>query len=119
MDDFTKQQTEGMKNLQHIGTIDNPDYIGDYKSSFCGDRAKFYIKTKNEIIIDMKYEQLGCSLNCLIFEEIIKNFIGKHISYLKSINSNIITNSLIIPDSRNHCLDLALDTLSKGLNKSN
>lgn len=116
MDYFTKQQIEGMKHLQHVGVIENPDIICDYKSTFCGDRAKVYIKTQNEIIVDMKYEHLGCSLNCLVFETIIKNSIGKSLSYLQSITTEDITNTLIVPNSRNHCLQLALDTLSKGLN---
>ena len=115
MDDFTKQLAEGMKNIKYEGVMENPTHIFDWKSSHCGDRAKLFIRVENDIIVEASYEHLGCALNCLVFEEIIGHILNKPFSEILEISRDSFSLSLDVPQRKMHCVDLAFDTINKGL----
>lgn len=98
--------------------MNNPDYVFEFKSPYCGDRSKFFVKVDdNGVITDASYEQLGCTFNCLIFEKICSTYIGQHFENLLTISKNGFDIGSDVPKSKKHCFDLVIETLSKGLNK--
>lgn len=118
MDSYTSFLIEGLKSQQHNKIMENPDYTFECKSSHCGDRSKFFVKVDGqEIIVDASYEHLGCTFNCLIFEKICKKYIGSPFESLLEITPENFDLGIEVPLSKRHCFSLAIDTISKGLNK--
>ena len=118
MDSYTSFLIEGLKSQQYNKVMENPDYIFEFKSSHCGDRSKFFVKVDNQgVIVDASYEHLGCTFNCLIFEKICSRYIGGPYETFLEISSENFDLGIDIPLSKEHCFSLAIDTISKGLNK--
>lgn len=118
MDSYTSFLIDGLKSQQYNLTMKDPDYVFEFKSSHCGDRSKFYVKVDNkEIIVDASYEHLGCTFNCLIFEKMCATSVGKPLKDLLKIRDENFDLGIEVPLSKQHCFSLAIDTISKGLNK--
>lgn len=62
-DIYQEQILDLYKNPLHFGKLDDPDQRLDRTNSSCGDRVKIYLKIKNNKIIDMKWEGIGCVIS--------------------------------------------------------
>ncbi len=49
------------RNPRNVGVISDADGIGEVGNPRCGDIMKVYIKVKDNIIEDVKYETYGCA----------------------------------------------------------
>lgn len=100
-------------NKRNIGTIDNADICCEYQSD-CGDILIIYIALDNELIINAKYEYIGC-----IGLRVAASGLTEMIKGLTIEQANLITfNDLLsylesVPNSKYECLELALNTLRK------
>ena len=61
---------------RNVGKIENAHGVGIYKSDFCGDITKVWIKVAEGKIVDAKYRTSGCaaSIACgSVLTELVKN----------------------------------------------
>ncbi len=99
-----------INNPKYYGTIENFSKKFYKKNFICGDIAKVYILLNDKnFIIDIKYEFCGCGLNIAILEIICKYLHNKEFTEIKNINEDLILKYIQIPNSKKHCMDLALD----------
>jgi nitrogen fixation NifU-like protein len=97
----------------NIGTIDNADICCDYQSD-CGDILIIYIALDNELIIDAKYEYIGCMGLCVAASGLTEMIKGLTIEQANLITFNDLLSYLeSVPNSKYECLELALNTLRK------
>ena len=52
MDHFT--------NPRNIGKLDDADGIGEVGNAKCGDIMKIYLKIRDNVIVDVKFNTFGC-----------------------------------------------------------
>ena len=100
---------------KNVGRIDKADIYCEYQSD-CGDILIMYIILDDQIIIDAKYEYVGCTgLQAAAsgLTEIIK---GTTIKQASNITFNDLLSFLeSVPTSKYECLELAINCLKKGI----
>ena len=100
-----------------MGIIKNADSVGIIENEICSDIIKIYLKMKDDIIIDAKFEAKGCPpviASCCIVTKMIKNV---NIEKAKEITANEIIEKLEgLPNEKIHCAELVINTLRKAIN---
>ena len=101
----------------YMGTIPEADQISQMVGS-CGDTMGVYLKVKQGIITDARYEVLGCPgaiASAMAAVDLIK---GKSLEYAREIDDNDIFKVLEhIPAKKHHCIQLAVKTLRKAIDE--
>ena len=60
--DYTEKVKEHFLNPRNVGSIENPDGVGEVGSMACGDALKLTFKLDNdEKISDAKFQTFGCA----------------------------------------------------------
>lgn len=103
-------------NPRNIGIIVNPDGYGKIGSPVCGDVMEIFIKVKDDIITDVKFQTFGCCsaiASSSMATELVK---GKHVNDAMRITSDIVTEKLDgLPSQKIHCSNLAADALHEAI----
>ena len=103
-------------NPRNIGEIEDADGIGIYMSDFCGDITKFWIKIKDNKLVDVKYRTQGCAASIAcgnILTELIKNKIIEEA--LRITKEEIVSALNGLPEQKIHCSVLANDSLKDAI----
>lgn len=114
--DYTEKVFEHLKNPRNMGRIEDADGVGTVGSPVCGDVMKIYIKVKDNIIEDIKFETFGCGAaiaTSSVLTEIVK---GKTIEEAEKITNKDVVNILGgLPPVKMHCSVLAEDGLKAAI----
>ena len=100
-----------MDHFQHprnVGKIDEADGIGEVGNAKCGDIMRMYIKVKDDVITDCKFNTFGCGsaiATSSMATELIK---GKPISEALELSNKAVVEALDgLPAHKIHCSVLA------------
>ena len=100
-----------MDHFQHprnVGKIDDADGIGEVGNAKCGDIMRMYIKVKDDVITDSKFNTFGCGsaiATSSMATELIK---GKPISEALELSNKAVVEALDgLPAHKIHCSVLA------------
>ena len=100
-----------MEHFQHprnVGKIDDADGIGEVGNAKCGDIMRMYIKVKDDVITDCKFNTFGCGsaiATSSMATELIK---GKPISEALELSNKAVVEALDgLPAHKIHCSVLA------------
>ena len=100
-----------MDHFQHprnVGKIDDADGIGEVGNAKCGDIMRMYIKVKDDVITDCKFNTFGCGsaiATSSMATELIK---GKPISEALELSNKAVVEALDgLPAHKIHCSVLA------------
>jgi len=101
---------------RNVGKIDNPDAIGKVGNTMCGDIMEIYLKVKDNIIEDIKFQTYGCAAaiaSTSVLTELVK---GKSINEALKISNKKIRDILgDMPQHKYHCTVLAEQTLKDAI----
>ena len=113
---YSKKVIDHFLHPKNQGKMKNPDGIGKVGNISCGDVMYFYIKVKDGIITDVKWETLGCAAAIAvssIVSEMVKN---KKIEYAaKLTNKDVIKGLGNLPPLKIHCSLLGIDSLDEAI----
>lgn len=100
-----------MDHFQHprnVGKLDDADGIGEVGNAKCGDIMRMYIKVKDDVITDCKFNTFGCGsaiATSSMATELIK---GKPISEALELSNKAVVEALDgLPAYKIHCSVLA------------
>ena len=100
-----------MDHFQHprnVGKIDDADGIGEVGNAKCGDIMRMYIKVKDDVITDCKFNTFGCGsaiATSSMATELIK---GQPISKALELSNAAVVEALDgLPPAKIHCSVLA------------
>ena len=114
---YSEEVKKYFENPINMGTIEDADSIGIIKNEICSDIIKIYLKMKDDIIIDAKFEAKGCPpviASCCIVTKMIKNV---NIEKAKEITADkVIENLDGLQIEKRHCAELVIKTLRKAIN---
>lgn len=113
---YPKIVMEHFLNPRNVGKIDMPTSQGEYITS-SGGKAIFYIKEKNGIIAEVKYQVAGCPFAiavCSIISEYVKE---KTISFVKELNSEFLKTYFEFSKEQEECINLALFAFKDAVRK--
>ena len=95
-----------------MGKLDDADGIGEVGNARCGDIMKIYIKVKDGIITDVKFNTFGCGsaiASSSMATEMIK---GKPISEALTLTNKAVAEALDgLPAHKMHCSVLAEEAI--------
>jgi nitrogen fixation protein NifU and related proteins len=101
----------------YIGAIPDADQVSEMTGS-CGDTMRIWLKVENGVILDVRYQVLGCPgaiASAMAVVDLIK---GKKIADARTLNDGDVFRLLeSIPAQKNHCIELAVKTFQKALDE--
>ena len=105
---YSEKVMDHFTNPRNVGKIDDADGIGQVGNPKCGDIMRMYIKVKDGIITDVKFNTFGCGsalATSSIATEMIK---GKPIEYALKLSNKAVVEALDgLPAYKLHCSVLA------------
>ena len=113
---YSDKVMEYFTNPRNVGEIKDADGIGEVGNVRCGDIMKIYLKVKDNVIVDVKFETFGCGsaiASSSIATEMIK---GKKIEEaLKITNKNVVEALGGLPTHKIHCSVLAEEAIKEAI----
>ena len=57
---YSEKVMDHFRNPRNVGVIEDADGVGEVGNAKCGDIMKIYLKIKDDVIEDAKFETFGC-----------------------------------------------------------
>jgi len=113
------ENSEIMEHFLHprnVGKIDEPDAIGKVGNAMCGDIMEIYLKVKDNIIKDIKFQTYGCVAAIASMSVLTEMVKGKSIDEALKISNKKIRELLgEMPKHKYHCTVLAEQALKAAI----
>ena len=101
---------------RNVGEIENPDGVGQVGNAKCGDIMKMYLKIRDNVIQDVKFETFGCGsaiASPSMATEMIK---GKTIDQALAVTNRQVVDALGgLPAHKLHCSVLAEESIKSAI----
>ncbi len=109
---YSEKVMDHFTNPRNVGKLDDADGIGEVGNAKCGDIMKIYIKVKDGIITDVKFNTFGCGsaiASSSMATEMIK---GKPLSQALELTNKAVAEALDgLPAHKMHCSVLAEEAI--------
>jgi len=114
--DYTEKVYEYLRNPKNMGRIEDADGVGTVGNVVCGDVMKIYIKVKDNIIEDIKFETFGCGAAIATSSVVTELAKGKTLEEAEKISNKEVVDFLGgLPPIKMHCSLLAEDGLKAAI----
>ena len=105
---YSEKVMDHFLHPRNVGVIEDADAVGEVGNAKCGDIMKMYLKIKDDIVEDVKFETFGCGsaiASSSMATEMIK---GKPLSEVGKLTNQAVTEALDgLPAHKIHCSVLA------------
>jgi len=116
--DYSKEVMEHYRNPKNVGVIKDADTVGEAGSLACGDALKIYLKIKDGIVKDAKFQTFGCGSAVASSSILTEMIIGKSLEEVKKITNKEIAEKLGgLPPEKMHCSVMGHEALENALSK--
>lgn len=109
---YSEKVMDHFLHPRNVGTIEDADGIGEVGNAKCGDIMRIYLKVKNNIIDDVKFETFGCGsaiASSSMATEMIK---GKPLPQALALSNRAVAEALDgLPAHKLHCSVLAEEAI--------
>ncbi|MBR3392119.1 MAG: Fe-S cluster assembly scaffold protein NifU [Firmicutes bacterium] len=113
---YSDKVMDHFRNPRNVGVIENADGVGEVGNAKCGDIMKIYLKIKDDVIEDVKFETFGCGsaiASSSMATELIK---GKPVSEALELTNKAVAEALDgLPAVKMHCSVLAEEAIKAAL----
>ncbi len=113
---YSEKVMEYFTNPRNVGYIEDADGIGEVGNATCGDIMKIYLKIKDDIIEDVKFETFGCGsaiASSSMATEMIK---GKPLGEALELTNKAVAQALDgLPAHKMHCSVLAEEAIKSAV----
>ena len=109
---YSDKVIEHFSNPHNVGEIENASGVGTVGNAKCGDIMKMYIKVKDDVITDVKFNTYGCA-SAIATSSIATDMIkGKPISEALKLTNKAVVEALDgLPAVKIHCSVLAEEAI--------
>lgn len=113
---YNEKVLDHAKNPRNQGEMENADAVGEFSNPDCGDSTVIYLKVKDNIITDVKFETFGCAAamaSSSILTEMVK---GKTLEEAFQITEEMVAKELGgLPEHKMHCSLIGVDALKDAI----
>ena len=113
---YSEKVMDHFLHPRNVGVIEDANAIGEVGNAKCGDIMKMYLKIKDDIVEDVKFETFGCGsaiASSSMATEMIK---GKPLSEVRTLTNKAVTEALDgLPAHKIHCSVLAEEAIQSAL----
>lgn len=117
---YSEKVMDHFRNPRNVGVLEDANGIGEVGNAKCGDIMKMYLKIKDDVIQDVKFETFGCGsaiASSSMATEMIK---GKPVSEAMNLTNKAVAEALDgLPDYKMHCSVLAEEAIKSALDDYN
>ncbi len=114
--EYSDTVKEHYKNPKNVGMIEDADAIGEAGALACGDALKLYLKIKDGIVTDAKFQTFGCGSAVASSSILTEMIIGKPLDEVKKITNKDIADKLGgLPPEKMHCSVMGHEALEDAL----
>ncbi len=116
--DYSEKVMDHYRNPRNVGSIDDADAVGIAGSLTCGDQLKIYLKIKDNIVTDAKFQTFGCGSAVASSSILTEMIIGKSVDEVRKITNKDIADELGgLPPEKMHCSVMGYEALEDALKK--
>ena len=113
---YTETVMDHFTHPRNVGEIPDADGVGEVGNAKCGDIMKMYLKIKDNVITDVKFETFGCGsaiASSSMATEMIK---GKTIDEALAVTNKQVVDALGgLPAHKLHCSVLAEEAIKSAI----
>ncbi len=113
---YSEKVMDHFQNPRNVGKMEDADGIGEVGNAKCGDIMKIYLKIKDDVIEDVKFNTFGCAsaiATSSIATELIK---GKSLKDALSLTNQAVVEALDgLPPVKIHCSVLAEEAIKAAI----
>ncbi len=109
---YSEKVMEHFQNPRNVGVMKDADGIGQVGNPVCGDMMTFYIKVKDNHIVDVKFQTFGCGAAIAVSSMVSEMAMGRTIEEALEITNKSVADQLGgLPKNKLHCSNLGADAL--------
>ena len=98
---------------RNTGVIEGADGVGEVGNPQCGDMMTFYIKVKDDTLVDVKFQTFGCVAAIAVSSLVSEMAKGKNLEEAKKITNKQVAATLGgLPPNKMHCSNLGAEALT-------
>jgi nitrogen fixation protein NifU and related proteins len=98
---------------RNTGVIEDADGVGEVGNPQCGDMMTFYIKVKDDTLVDVKFQTFGCVAAIAVSSLVSELAKGKKLEEAKKITNKQVAETLGgLPPNKMHCSNLGAEALT-------
>jgi nitrogen fixation NifU-like protein len=113
---YTQKVLDHFKNPHNQGEMKDCDAVGQEGNPVCGDVMKIYLKIKDNVIADVKFETLGCAAAIAVSSDLTDMVKGKTLDEAMKITKDDVVKDLGgLPPVKVHCSMLGVDALRQAI----
>jgi len=113
---YSDKVMDHFRNPRNVGEIEDADGIGEVGNAQCGDIMKIYLKVKDDVIEDVKFQTFGCGSAIATSSMVTEMVMGKTLEEAEKVSNKAVAEALDgLPPTKMHCSNLAADALHKAI----
>jgi nitrogen fixation NifU-like protein len=113
---YSEKVMEHFRNPRNMGEMENPDGTGKVGNPVCGDVMELYIRVKDNIIVDARFQTFGCGAAIATSSMVTEMVKGKSIDEALAISNKAVAEALDgLPPVKIHCSVLAEEALRSAI----
>ena len=113
---YSEKVMDHFLHPRNVGVIEDADAVGEVGNAKCGDIMKMYLKIKDGIITDVKFETFGCGSAIASSSMATELIIGKPLGEVAKLTNKAVAEALDgLPAYKMHCSVLAEEAIQSAL----
>ena len=113
---YSKKVMDHFSHPRNVGEIEDASGVGEVGNPVCGDIMKIYIKVKDNVITDIKFNTFGCGAAIATSSMVTEMAKGKTIEEALKLTNAAVAEALDgLPPIKMHCSNLAADGLKAAI----
>ena len=113
---YSEKVMDHFQHPRNVGKMDDADGGGEVGNAKCGDIMKIYIKVKDDIITDIKFNTFGCGSAIAASSMAPEMIKGKPISQALELTNKAVVEALDgLPPAKIHCSVLAEEAVKAAI----
>ena len=113
---YSEKVMDHFQHPRNVGKMDDADGVGEVGNAKCGDIMKIYIKVKDDIITDIKFNTYGCGSAIAASSMATEMIKGKPISQALELTNKAVVEALDgLPPAKIHCSVLAEEAVKAAI----
>jgi nitrogen fixation protein NifU and related proteins len=114
---YSEKVMDHFMHPRNVGEIPDADGIGQVGNPICGDIMKMYIKVKDNVITDVKFQTFGCGAAIATSSMATEMIKGKSLEEALKLTNKVVAEALGgLPAVKMHCSVLAEEAVQAAIN---